>query len=100
VSRGVYAEQLERWFAAYPRDRFLILRSEGFYAETAEWYRRILEFLGVHSWAPSDFANYSHGEREQPRGKMPPDIRDELTEFFAPHNKRLSALLGSNFDWQ
>jgi Sulfotransferase domain len=45
VARGPYAQQLQRWFAAFARDRFLILRSENLCERSAEAYRRILDFL-------------------------------------------------------
>ena len=33
LARGRYAEQLERWFALFPRERFLILRFEDLVAD-------------------------------------------------------------------
>ncbi|MFV1963201.1 MAG: sulfotransferase domain-containing protein, partial [Acidimicrobiia bacterium] len=53
--RGRYAEVLEHWFEYFPRERILILKSEEFYLDTGNVYRRIVEFLGVRLWIPDEF---------------------------------------------
>ncbi len=47
VARGRYAEQLERWFAAFPREQLLVLVSEELLDQPAETYARVLDFLRV-----------------------------------------------------
>lgn len=60
VARGRYAEQLERWFASYDRDQFLVLRSEDLFGSPAESFDRVTDFLGVERWHPPEFRNYSY----------------------------------------
>ena len=46
-ARGVYVDQLERWFAHVPRERFLILQSERMFADPAAVMREVQGFLGL-----------------------------------------------------
>lgn len=99
-TRGRYAEQLERWMALFPRDRFLVVRSEDLYAAPAPTYREILRFLSLPSWNPREFRN--HSSRTSPTQKVTPmesSTRRELAEYFAPHNDRLAELLGWETGW-
>ena len=95
VARGRYAEQLERWFASFPRDRLLVLLTDELAADTGGTYRRVLDFLGVDG---SDLASYPRiFEREY--GEMNPETRARLEEQFAEPNRRLASLLGRDLPW-
>lgn len=100
VARGIYADQLEAWFACYPRSRVLVVRSEDLFGRPGETYAEILRFLDLPPWRPPRFPNYSYqgGERrEDPR--VPPEVRRWLEEQFEPHNRRLYDLLGRDLGW-
>jgi hypothetical protein len=96
LARGRYAEQLERWFRVFPRDRFHIICSEDFYAdprgETASVYR----FLGVPEWEPNTFGRYMVAPDT---GPMDEGTRRKLQGYFRPHNERLYELLGTDLGW-
>jgi hypothetical protein len=95
LSRGRYAEQLERWLALYPRERLLILPSDDLLERPGETYRRVLEFLG----APA------HELRSYPRifvrdyPDMTPSTRDKLCDYYAESNRRLYELVGRDLGW-
>jgi len=91
VSRGHYAEQLERWFAHVPRERLHVVRSEDLYADPAAAYAGILDFLGLEPFTPDEFAVHT---RRVDRSGPPEDVARALRDHFAPHNARLAALLG------
>jgi hypothetical protein len=95
AARGRYAEQLERWFAAFPRDQLLILLSDELAADTAGTYRRVLDFLGVAARGLDSYPRIF--EREY--GEMDPTTRARLQEEFAEPNRRLSQLLGRELPW-
>ncbi|BCS33190.1 deacetylase sulfotransferase [Luteitalea sp. TBR-22] len=100
VSRGFYADQLERWFAVYPREQILVLRSEDFFRETASVYARVVEFLGLRPWAPSAFTPYNVARSQALR--VEPDeaaTRAWLAATYAPHNVRLESMLERNLGW-
>jgi Sulfotransferase domain len=94
-SRGLYAEQLERWLAWFPQEQLLVLRSEELAECPAETYARVLTFLGA---APHDL-------REYPRifsrtySPIDPATRARLAEQYAEPNRRLAELLGRDLGW-
>jgi hypothetical protein len=94
VTRGLYARQLQPWFAVYPRHRFLLLRSEDFFTDPRAAYTRVVEFLGLEPWQPKEMRKYNFfGER----GTMPETPRRQLQQFFEPHNRELAELTGIAF---
>src|ERR671930_1259656 len=78
VARGRYAEQLERWYAVFPREQLLVLASEELAADPPGVYRRALEFLGASA---HDLARYPR-VYEQQYEAMAPETRRRLAEEF------------------
>jgi hypothetical protein len=95
VARGLYAEQLERWFDHFPREQLLVLRAEDFRARPADVYTQVLEFVGVRPWDPGEFALHNVGSY----APLDPELRARLDARFAEPNARLTRLLGMTFDW-
>jgi len=96
VRRGRYAEQLERVFAGTPRGRVLVLRSEDLYAEPQAAFDEALAFLGLAPHRPERFEKL-HGHADRPT--VDPATRARLDEVFAPHNRALADLLGTEVWW-
>jgi len=99
VRRGLYAEQLERWFARFPRERFLILASENFNANRAETLDEVCRFLSA---APFDWqadATHRRSHNQHPYPSISDAVRERLADWFAPHNRRLYELLDRDFGW-
>ena len=93
--RGLYADQLERWFELFPRERFEVIRSEDFYEAPGDVLRGVQGFLGVEPHRPEALEPYHRAEYSD----MDPVTRERLRERFAPHNRRLYSLLGRDFGW-
>jgi hypothetical protein len=91
-----YAEHLERWLAAFPRDQILFL---GFEQElTADPHRtlaRVHDHLGLPPREVGELATLNAGRYEP----MAESTRAQLTEYFRPHNRRLYELTGIDFGW-
>ncbi len=98
-SRGLYADQLEAWFAVFPRERFLILRSEDFFKDTPSTYAQAVDFLGLRPWRPPVFQRYNVARKHGSDARRDEEARVSLAEFFAPHNRRLESLLGRDLGW-
>lgn len=95
VARGLYAEQLERWHAAYGRQQLLVLANEELSVDAAATYARVLEFLGA---APHELDSYPRVfDRDYPA--LRPETRERLVAHFAGPNRRLYALLGRDLGW-
>ena len=93
--RGLYAEQLERWFAEFGRDGILVLKSETLFGSTVESVRAMEEFLDLQHAELGPLINKNPGPAE----RMDPRTRAELEVFFRPHNERLCGLLGWREAW-
>lgn len=107
LGRGLYAEQLQWWMKFFPRERFLIVRAESFFKKPLPVLNDACDFLGAPQWFDESFRNSVSGRMRswiQRRynydyAPMETSVRNQLVEFFRPHNRRLGELLGTEFDW-
>lgn len=95
-TRGYYVDQLEKWFAQFPREQFLIIENSELSRNLQSTFDQVCTFLGIDPV-----------EIEQPRIKnvgsyepMNPETRSQLVEHFAPYNQKLYALLGTDYGWE
>ena len=95
ASRGLYAEQLQRWLELFARERLLVLPTDDLGTHPAETYGRVLEFLGAPPHRLESFPRIFSREYAQ----MEPRTRETLRERFAEPNRRLYELLGRDFGW-
>lgn len=97
-ARGEYARYLSVMAQHVGRERIHVLESERFFSEPAAAYDEVLEFLGLptHLGRPP-FAR--HNARPRPTG-MDPDLRRELTAYYAPHDEALANWLGRAPVWR
>lgn len=93
LARGRYAEQLERWFAVYPREQVLVLETGELRAGSAP--PAVLEFLGLPPVTAPSVPDRNVGRYTPPAS----DLEARLREHFAPHNARLVSLLGVDWRW-
>jgi hypothetical protein len=96
LARGHYAEQLERWFAVFPREQLLVLPSEELAAEPGRTYARVLDFLDA---PPHQLSSYPRVYK-QDYSELNSETRRRLAERFAEPNRRLYELLGRDLGWQ
>src|SRR5205085_746922 len=122
LTRGIYVDQLRVWMDLFPREQFLILKSEDFYADPGASLKQVLAFLSLPEMEtkvlPIEPANPKGrsdssvaGSHSQVRkkeykqynnttySKMDPALRKRLVEYFEPHNARLYDFLGVDFGW-
>jgi hypothetical protein len=94
-ARGLYAEQLERWYAVFPREQLLVLLNDELAADTAGTVARVLDFVGA---PPHELPAYPRVYDRDYKG-MRLETRAELEAFYAAPNRRLSELLGRELAW-
>jgi hypothetical protein len=92
VSRGMYAEQLERWFDAVGRERVLVLESERLPDDQTR--RRLCDFLGI---AASSHP-FPH-RNARALTSLDPALQAQLDAAFREPNARLAALLPDPPSW-
>ncbi len=95
VARGRYLEQLERWWAALPRERLLLVRSEDLYADPAGTFDAITAHLGVEPWQPAAWRAYNASTSSG----LSDELRSGLRETFRPWNERLAEATGRSWGW-
>jgi len=94
LTRGIYVDQLKVWMKFFPKNQFLIIKSEDFFENEDNIYHQVLTFLNL-PYKKIKFEKQNVGKYEQ----MDKKIRKELLEFFKPHNERLYQFLGKDFGW-
>ena len=95
LARGCYLDQLRAWFGCFPRDRFLILKSESFYQDPDAAFRQATGFLDLPPVPLADRRAYN----DEPYAPMPAETRRRLEECFTAPNRELAAVLGDHFAW-
>ena len=93
-NRGIYADQLLRLWAAFPREQVLVLQYEQCVAEPRRQLRRTYEFVGLEPEIPAGLdlggrVNESRG----PKVTLGEWQQEQLLRRYAPENERLAVLL-------
>jgi hypothetical protein len=108
LARGVYIDQLLAWMEVFPREQFLILKSEDLFEHPASVLQQTLAFLNrpaqLSMYQEKDFKRYREPTPEGYRKaakptQMKPETRQFLIDYYRPHNARLSAFVGRDFGW-
>jgi hypothetical protein len=108
LERGIYVDQLRNWLHSFPREQFLILKSEDLYQNPVAITKQTLEFLGLPPSVLNTRKEFKQYREPVPRGyknnekppQMDPELRKDLSAYFKPHNQRLYDLLGRDFEWE
>lgn len=101
LTRGHYAEQLERIYELYAFDRVLVMFQESFAVKTQQHICKVRRFLGLTetpTWTGIPYKYTATATRYEP---MKPQTRRMLQAYFRPHNKRLFKLINRPqvLDW-
>lgn len=96
LHRGHYAEQLERAFSFFPRHQVHVMVSEDFFANPADEFASLSDFLGLGPATNAHFERYN----AQPRSALDPATRERLRAYYAPHDERLVEELGRQLAWR
>jgi hypothetical protein len=97
VRRGLYYEQLQRYFLYFGREQVLILDSRALRSRTSEVVDEVIRFLGLPEYRhPTEWDQIHVGKYER---DFPAATRRLLQDFYRPHNERLYELLDHDFEW-
>ena len=96
LKRGLYVEQLQRWMSVFPREQFLIIKSEDLYKDPGQVLQQTLAYLELQSWSLASYKAYHLSEYIN----IDPGTRKRLVEYFAPYNQQLYAFLDRDFGWE
>ncbi len=96
-ARGRYAEQLDRYMQLFEKDQLLVIDSEGLFERPAEYMQRVYAFAGVD--ARTTTGELRARNVAPKKDGVDPQLRDELNNYFRPHNQALYEMLGEEFTW-
>jgi Sulfotransferase domain len=102
LARGRYIEQVMTWMKHYPREQFLILKSEDLYSEPSAILHETYQFLQVPPKATRDEKGNKEEYRQFNKASysiMKPETREQLVAYFRPYNARLYDYLERDFGW-
>lgn len=95
--RGLYFEQLTRYFNYFDRNQFLILNSEFFFSQTKTALEIIFNYIGVGF----DPEQYDLGAKHVSKNKetIDQEVYSYLDNYFKSQNEKLFELLGEKYSW-
>ena len=94
-AKGLYAEQLERYFAVFPRANFFIYLFEDFVASPTLVLEKLWKFLDLPNLQIEAIPQLNSQTIE---GGLSPQTYESLMERYEPSIQRLSKLLDRNLD--
>ena len=98
IRRGIYAEQIKRYFKFFDKEQLLILDHKDLIEQPDKVLERIESFVGVRNidWSDKDL-----GKKHVGAYSTGIDNATELLlkDFYKPHNEKLFNLIGKKFDW-
>jgi hypothetical protein len=95
VAQSRYAPMLERWFAAYGRDRVLAVPAEEFYADP----QALLDLVCARVGIPTHRIGSVEPFNSEPSPGMAPETRARLRAELTPDIEATEALLGRSLPW-
>lgn len=95
LARGLYIKFLEQWLQVFPREQFLILSSEEFYANPDQKTGEVLQFLGLPEYHLLQYKKYN----TRPYPSISTETRSLLQNYYQPYNQQLEDFLGMKFNW-
>jgi len=96
--RGIYWEQLERYFRCFPKNQLLVLESESFFSRPRAILKQVFAFLRIDAGFSITDTRPRNVRPEKP--EVEAGVYDYLAAFFRPHNQALSALVRRRFNWR
>lgn len=95
--RGIYIEQLERYWQNFSKEQLLIIGSERFFAEPQKTLRKVFNFIEVDAeFEVKDLTPKNAGIQ---RSNVPATVYEYLEDFFSQYNQNLYQRLGQDFGW-
>ncbi|WP_293279024.1 tetratricopeptide repeat protein [Microcoleus sp. PH2017_31_RDM_U_A] len=95
IYKSLYVCSLKQWMNLFPREQFLILQSEEFYANPAATLSQVFNFLDLPDYQLRDYKQYNGGNY-QPANDV---VCQRLHEYFQPHNRELAEYVQRDFEW-
>jgi len=97
VRRGLYYEQLQRYFQFFQQDQVLILDSRALMNDTSRVIKEVINFLDLPEYPIQEEWQPVHVGKHKTQASV--TTLNLLREFYKPHNELLYQLLDHDFGW-
>jgi len=107
VDKGIYVDQLRRWFSVIGRENCFVFSLEEWKADSRATFAEIADFVGLEAVGPGGFTNsteldallHKKWNNADTLGPEPPPrpaehLIQELRDFYQPYNEALFEFLG------
>jgi len=98
-SRGVYVNQIKRFFKYFPHNKIFIVNSEKFYSQTNDVMKQIYQFLEIDTNFLVKDMTPRNVTSNSIKTHVSEDIYKYLYDYFKPYNQELYKLLGQEYNW-
>lgn len=98
IRRGLYAEQIQRYWGLFPRKNLLIVESEDLKERRENVLAQVEDFLGItrYDWSHANLENRHVRSYQQ---GIAADTAQRLQKFYTPFNRELFQMLERDFNW-
>ncbi|WP_293059199.1 sulfotransferase domain-containing protein [Okeania sp. SIO2B3] len=96
LARGKYIEQLQNWMNIFPKEQFLILKSEDLFSHPQETMNKVFQFLELPAHFSEEYLQYNSGNYSQPND----EIYQHLIKYFQSDNQKLAEFLNIYLNWE
>lgn len=96
VTRGQYAEQIERLQRSVGAEQVYAMDADDFFADPAAEVASLFDWLGLTSWTPSKVEQWN----ARPGDGLTDELRARLRAHYEPHDMRLAELTGRTPSWR
>lgn len=98
IRRGIYLFQIKRWYQYFPKENFLIIKSEDFYENPIKVLDQICDFLKIERY--NGFNLKVDKYQGNYKNRVDEKIISTLKDFYKPHNEELEEYLNRKFNWE
>jgi hypothetical protein len=98
LERGIYSKKIKKWFEIFPKNQFLILKSEDLFSKPSEIFHQTQDFLNIPKIILDEFKTVRKGIYKNK--SISSNTRKSLSDFFKPYNEELYSLIGVNLGWE
>jgi hypothetical protein len=95
IARGLYAQQLKRWYDRFPPEQILTVASEDFFTDPQAALHRVQTWLGLAPHTPTTLS----ARNARSYDAMDAELRARLAGYFSDDNARLFRLTNTHLPW-
>jgi len=97
LDRGIYVKRLKEWMTVFPKENFMIIKSEDFFQNSSVVFNDVLNFLQLPRFELDEYGAHMVGKYSEKN--IDSNLRIKLQKFFQPSNQELYDFLKRDFKW-